>query len=241
MPVKVAMVVSTKGYHWEEVFGAYEEFRRAGWEVGLYTVNGDKPKPDPSSLKRTGPLSIFGYGVSKRNSPDNPFGQELMHRFTSVKALSELNTDKIEALYLPGGFGCMFDMNRNEQLHDLIMDLKKKEKVLSGVCHATSTFAFVNEGAGSIVRGKKITGFPKSLDLAAIGLGIVDPEFLPLPFSNEDTIKKEGADLKWYNRLIAALNPLYVRTDWPFVTGVGPKAARRVAKKIVRKVNRINL
>ncbi len=235
------MVVSTKGYHWEEVFGAYVEFRKAGWEIDLYTVGGNKPKPDPSSLKRTGPLSLLGYGVSNRNSPDNPLGEELMHRFNSVKALSEVNADKIDVLYLPGGFGCMFDMNRNEQLHTLIMDLNKKEKVLSGVCHATSTFAFVDEGEGSIVKGKKVTGFPKSLDLAAVGVGMVDPEFLPLPFSNEDMIKKAGADLKWYNRLIAALNPLYVRTDWPFITGVGPKAARRVSKKIIRRLNRIKL
>jgi putative intracellular protease/amidase len=129
----------------------------------------------------------------------------------------------------------MFDMNRNETLHKIIVDLKHKDRVLSGVCHATSTFALVHTEAGPLVADRKITGFPHSLDRAAVGMGIVDTEFLPLPFSNEREIEKAGADLKWHHKLIAALNPLYTRTDWPFVTGVGPKAARVVAKKIIHR------
>ena len=69
------MILSTRGFHWEEALGAFDEFRGAGWNVVLFTVDGSPPKVDPSSLKRTGPLSWFGLGVSKANSPESPRGR----------------------------------------------------------------------------------------------------------------------------------------------------------------------
>ncbi len=39
---------------------------------------------------------------------------------------------------------------------------------------------------------------------------------------------------RWRHKLLAALNPRYTRVDPPFVTGMGPKAARKVAREIIR-------
>jgi hypothetical protein len=34
---------------------SFDEFKREGWEVVFFTVSGEPPKPDPLSLKFTGP------------------------------------------------------------------------------------------------------------------------------------------------------------------------------------------
>jgi putative intracellular protease/amidase len=229
----VAMILSTRGYHWEEAFGAYDEFRAAGWTVELFTVDGSPPKADPSSLKRTGPLSLFGLGVSKANSPESPRGRELMTAIEGVRPLSDLDPKAVDALYLPGGHGCLFDVNRNEALHDVIGELYRDGKPLSGVCHATSTYAFVEADGAPIVAGKRFTGFPEFVDTIMTSTGLVQKDFLPIPFSNDRALADAGADLSWRHKLLAALNPRYTRVDPPFVTGMGPKAARRVAREII--------
>ena len=236
MAGNIAMVVSTIGYHWEEVYGAYTEFRKAGYEVQFYTVDGKLPQPDPLSLKITGPLSWVGMGISRGIAPDSPAGRELAGRLASVRPLAELNPDEVDALYLPGGHGCLFDMNRSPALHRVIAALYRQGKPLAGVCHATSTYAFVEENGESIVKGKKLTGFPQALDDLLSGLGGVAAAFLPLPFSNDRALQDAGAQLTWVNQLLAALNPGYVRVDPPFVSGMGPKAARPVARAVVREL-----
>lgn len=35
-----AFIVSTKGYHWEEVVDAYQALLKAGWQIDFYTVEG---------------------------------------------------------------------------------------------------------------------------------------------------------------------------------------------------------
>ncbi len=209
------------------------EFRKAGWNVDFYTVNGLPPQAEPGSLRRTGPLSLFGLGVSKANSPESRHGRELTEALTGVRLLTGLDADQIDALYLPGGLGCMFDMNRDRELHRIILQMYKKNKLLSGVCHATSTFALVKEQEHSIVANKRITGFPKRLDQIMQILGLIDRKFLPLPLSNDDLLTQAGARLRWYHRLWAIINPRYTRIDRPFVTGMGPKAASTVARKVI--------
>lgn len=229
------MVLSTVGYHWEEALGAFDEFLTAGWKVELFTVDGSPPEVDPSSLKRTGPLSLFGLGVSRANSPESERGRELTAAFETVRPLSELNPEKVDALYLPGGHGCLFDVNRNDDLHGLIAALHRSGKPLSAVCHASSTYAFVEEDGEPIVSGKAFTGFPEFVDTIMSTAGLVQKRFLPIPFSNDQALEDAGADLKWRHKILAALNPHYTRVDWPFVTGMGPKAARGVARAVIRQ------
>ncbi len=108
---------------------------------------------------------------------------------------------------------------------------------VTGVCHATSTYAFVEDEKGPIVKGKAFTGFPEFVDTIMSTAGLVQKEFLPIPFSNDQALEDAGADLKWRHKLLAALNPRYTRVDWPFVTGMGPKAARSVARAIIGSMN----
>jgi putative intracellular protease/amidase len=231
--MRIATVVSTVGYHWEELFGAYDEFERAGAEIDVFTVDGSPPKPDPMSLRHTGPLTLIGLGVPSRIDPSTPRGRELLQALTARRAVEELNTELYDALYLPGGHGCLFDVNRNEVLHDKLIELYRGGKILSAVCHATSTFAFTRIAGRSIAAGKQLTGFPHAMDEFLIRAHAVDPSFLPLPFSNEHVLRQEGIDVPMLDPLRGSLNPRHMCVSLPFVTGVGPKSARPVAREVL--------
>ncbi len=125
-------------------------------------------------------------------------------------------------------------MNRNERLHDVIRRLYERGCVLSGVCHATSTFAFVMSHGRSIVHGHAMTGFPHALDRTLIPLGFVHPSFVPLPIVNDEELRRAGAELSGVDEARAVLDPRWVRVSLPFITGVGPKAARGVARQVVK-------
>jgi hypothetical protein len=58
--------------------------------------------------------------------------------------------------------------------------------------------------------------------------------FLPLPLVNDEELIKAGAKLKKADIIEAIANPFTIRVSPPFVTGVGPKAASRVARRVIQ-------
>jgi putative intracellular protease/amidase len=230
---RIAIVVSTVGYHWQELFDAYEVFERAGEDISLYTVDGSPPRPDPLSIKRTGPAALLGIGVPARIAPHTARGAALRERLLEVAPVASLDPARCDALYLPGGHGCLFDVNQSPVLHRKIADLYARKALLSAVCHATSTFALTTIGGRSIVTGHELTGFPHPLDQTLIRLGLVHEDFLPLPLINDDVLRAGGASVSKLDVLAATLDPRTVRVSLPFITGVGPKAAARTARLVL--------
>jgi putative intracellular protease/amidase len=228
----VAFVVSEVGYHWEEVEAAYKQFRAAGRDVTFYTPNGRSPSPDPTSVRYTKPLArAVGYGTSREDGPESELGREILHQLESPRPLPEFDVEGTDVLYVVGGHGALEDVNPDPDLHRIVAALREKDRVLSGVCHATSTFAFATGRDGRpIVQGKALTGFPNFVDQVMVRIGMVDQRFVPLRLSNDGELRKAGARI---NPLAAALNPRLTRVDPPFVTGMGPKAAGKVARKAI--------
>jgi putative intracellular protease/amidase len=233
---RIAIVVSTVGFHWEELFDAYWVFRDAGQTIELYTVNGREPRADPMSLKPTGPGSLFGLGMPASIAPETPRGQILNEELAKVQPLSALNPLQLDALYLPGGHGCLFDVNRDPTLHSIIAQLYEAGVILSAVCHATSTFALTTINGSSIAKGYALTGFPHALDRTLIALGLVRSEFLPLPLINDDELQRGGADHSAFDETMATLNPRHMRVALPFITGMGPKSAAPVAEAVLEQL-----
>jgi len=232
---RIAIVVSTIGYHWEELFAACDVFEAAGAALEFYTVDGSQPKPDPLSIKKS-PLYALGLGVSPAMAPDTTKGAALRARLLEVQPVSAMDPTEIDAIYLPGGHGCLFDVNRHTGLHEKISELYARGALLSGVCHATSTFAFAKVDGHSIIQGHRLTGFPNPLDQALIRMGMVRQEFLPLPLINDHELRLAGAKLSKMDVLGAVLDPHHLRVSLPFVTGVGPKAAVPVARVVLAQL-----
>src|SRR6478752_2006691 len=159
----VAMVVSTVGYHWEEVFEAYWAFRDGGANVVVFTVNGAAPVADPRSLQLTGIASLFGLGIARSIAPDTERGQRLSAALAKATAVPAWEGSGLDAVFLAGGHGCLFDVNRNEGLHRFLSAALGQNAPIGAVCHATSTLAFVKVDGESVLKGRRVTGFPHPL------------------------------------------------------------------------------
>jgi putative intracellular protease/amidase len=173
----------------------------------------------------------MGYGTSRADGPESELGREIVRQLESPRPLSEFDVAGTDVLYVAGGHGALQDVDPNPELHRIVEALHEKDRVLSAVCHATSTFAFAKGSDGRpIVEGKTLTGFPDFVDHVMARVGMVDSRFLPLALSNDAELRRAGARI---NPIAAALNPRRTRVDPPFVTGMGPKAAGEVARKVI--------
>jgi putative intracellular protease/amidase len=234
---KVAIIPSVVGYHWEEIYGAYSEFKKAGWTIDLYTVNGQAAVADPKSLENRPLLSLIGLGLNQSISPETELGREIEYRLSDdVMHIDRLTIDQYDALYIPGGHGCLFDVNINLTVQRKVVEAFQKRKVISAVCHGTSTLALSTMDGKSIIEGKKVTGFPDFMDDVLMLAKWIPEKFLPLPLRNEKTMKTAGADITWFNTLMSIINPFYKRTDGQLITGMGPKASYGVARNVVKLV-----
>ena len=230
---RVAIVVSTVGYHWEEVYRAYVEFVRAGFDILFFTVDGSPPQADPISLEKHSILNWVGYGISPAIAPDAAAGRDLWQKLSGVQPVARLEPDQVDILYIPGGHGCLFDVNRHPEVRRKVEAVYRQHKLLASVCHATSTLAFARDHDRPITQGKRLTGFPDLLDHILIRLRGVHTGFLPIPYSNDRALLESGARIGPWTRLWATLNPWFSRWDKPFATGLGPKAAGATARRVI--------
>ena len=230
---RVAIIVSSVGFHWEELAAAYKVLVESNVEVKFFTPSGNAVAADPHSLIPRKYLSYLGMGSPLEIAPTSEFGKNLWHNLKLARPIVEMNSDDFSGLYLPGGHGCLFDVNTNPVLHNRILAFYQSKKPLAGVCHATSTFAYVQNQGVFIVEGKYLTGFPDLIDNLLIKFNAIDPKFLPIPFSNDGKIIASNAKNPISQRLMACLNPSFTVVDPPFITGVGPKASALVAQELI--------
>ena len=237
----IAMIVSSRGYHWEEVYGAYAEFVKEGFTVHLFTPEGVAPRPDAVSLMLAKFASKFGLGLSPEQLPTSRVGQMILEDFSRPVSISELDPKLYTALYLPGGHGSYHDLNRNPKVHRIVQAFYDKGKVIGAVCHATSTIGGATKNdRQSIIAGRRVTGFPSTLDDLTLKAGVVLKEFDP-PFDNDEELAKYSADNKLFQRKKALVNYNYAIVDTKegastIVSGVGPKAADDVARLMVKQI-----
>lgn len=230
----VAIIVSTVGFHWEEVFDAYQVFNDASWVVDFYTVDGKPPVPDPNSVKTRPLLSSVGLGVKKSFSPQSSLGEKLSVKLnTQIRPIHELEMNNTDVIYIPGGHGCLFDVNVNETVHAKLAEAYQQNKIIGAVCHGTSCLALTKINGVSIIKGKRVIGFLDSMDTFLQRLNLIDKKFLPLPYPNEKAIRDAGGLITPINFTLGFLQPSYYVVDVPFITGVGPKATTNVATKMV--------
>ncbi len=229
---KVAFIVSSIGFHWEELAAAYQFLIHAGVEVNFFTPSGKIPVADSKSLVPRKYFSLLGIGAPLNIAPLSEFGKSLWENLRKFRSIVEMNTAEYAGLYLPGGHGCLFDVNTNSAVQNRILEFYQAGKPLAAVCHATSAFAFIKKHNLFIVEGKSLTGFPELMDDLLIQFNGIDPQFLPIPFSNDGKLISSHAKNPIEQRLQAFFNPKFYVVDLPFITGVGPKAASSVAQKL---------
>ncbi|HLB59494.1 MAG TPA: DJ-1/PfpI family protein [Bdellovibrionota bacterium] len=227
----VAIILSAKGYHWVEVAEAVRVFENAGISFELFTPEGMGADPDPFSIETKPFLNLLGFGTPSSIAPETNFGTELAMKIWEAKPFSDLDPKNFDGVYLPGGHGCLFDVNPNATVHKKLRSFAKAGKPIALVCHSTSTIALTDPG---LVKGKAITGFPDFIDRLLVKFKMVHPQFLPIPLNNQQELIKAGALHSFWKTCRAVFNPCYMVRDGNLISGVGPRAAKGVARALIR-------
>lgn len=191
-----------------EVAHPYGEFDKAGYEIDFASLTGETPYLDALSLA---------------NDPDNLAfltgkGWEDMQK--AVKLLN-VEVNKYDALFIPGGLAPMVDMHENEVLKQVIKETYERNAVIGAVCHGPVSLLNVKLTNGSyLVEGRNITSFT---DEEENGYAIND-----VPFLLETALTKQGA------KFHAAANwSAHSIADGNLVTGQNPASAKGVAEKMI--------
>ena len=147
------------GFWWEELTHSYWEFTNAGYEVAIASPKGGRLQADalsdPRDEMRLSADDLVSLGFI--NSPEH------LALVEQAIALSEIDIDGFDAVFLVGGQGPMYTFVDDPGVHALVRAFYEAGKVTAVICHATSVLLRTTLSSGELlVRGRTWTGFANS-------------------------------------------------------------------------------
>jgi putative intracellular protease/amidase len=200
------------GWWGEELFAPMELLEKAGHQVDLASPIGGKPEIDKNS-------------ISKEFDPEGKY-KELYEsgRADKTQKISEVNPNEYDAVLVVGGHGAMYDLAKNEELHNIINTIYDNGNIVAAVCHGPAPLIWTKRPDGkSIIAGLKVTGYPEA----------VEPAGLPdiLPYSLEGEMRKI-AEYTSEEKVVWGNDQL--------VTGRDPFSSEALGKELVKALEKRN-
>ena len=147
------------GFWWAELTHAWLAFRDAGYRMTLCSPKGGDLMGDVWS----DPGHEAGYAAWDIVSQGFMTGPQTKDLTKNVPALSTLNLDDYDAMYLAGGQGPMVTWIDDEALQKTVAEFYETGKITCLVCHGTCLLLKTKLSNGDLlVKGKTWTGFANS-------------------------------------------------------------------------------
>jgi putative intracellular protease/amidase len=198
------------GTWFEEAATPYYTFKDSGIEVVFASLRGGEAPIDLLSLQAP---------FTTANTDKFLNDAVAMRALRETNVLSRLNTDDVDALFFPGGYGLLWDLASDSYTIRLIERFHRSDKPIAMVCHAPAILRDAKRPDGEpLVKGLTVTGFMNAeddeLDLSR-----------HLLFSLEDMLKERGANYKGTTRNWAS----HIERDGILLTGQNPASAPPLA------------
>ncbi|WP_114191830.1 type 1 glutamine amidotransferase domain-containing protein [Edaphovirga cremea] len=204
------------GFWLEEFAAPYYVFLDAGADVTLASPKGGHPPLDPKSDEADAQTD-----ATKRFRQD----YDAQKTLATTRKLINIDADRFDAVFYPGGHGPLWDLAEDENSIALIDDFYADGKPVSAVCHAPGVLRHARKPDGTpLVQGKRVTGFSNSEE-DAVGLTKI------VPFLVEDELKKLGGE---YSK--EADWKVYAIDDGHLITGQNPASSEAVAQLLLKKL-----
>jgi len=191
-----------------EVANPYQTFRKQGYDIDVFSVNGGEAPIDMVELDDELNIAFL-----------NGEGSAAMKNTQKIDQVSVADYD---AVFVPGGLAPVVDMPENTTVQNILSGMYEKGGIVSAVCHGPVALINVKLNNGSyLIEGKNVTGF-----------SIAEEENYAkedVPFELEDALKQRGAKYS-----AAAPWQAYVVTDGRLVTGQNPASAKGVAESVIK-------
>ena len=93
--------------------------------------------------------------------------EEALDKIANSKEVSDLDSSKYVAIYLPGGHGPMFDLPDNTEIQKFIANVYDKGGYISAVCHGVCALLHVQLKNGEkLLEGKRVTAFSNDEEIS---------------------------------------------------------------------------
>ena len=222
---KVLMVVSGNGqsakegeekpgYEFDEFSKAYSVFKENGIEVDIASPKGGQVDAD-------------------KYNPDKPYNavvladKAIMAELNNTLATSTIDAKNYDAVFVVGGKGAMFDLPKDNALHEVIADIYQQKGVVAAVCHGPAALVNVKLKDGSyLIANKAINSFTNQEEKLFGQKWINDFDFML-----EDKLSERGAHFQSSKIMLS-----HVAIDGRLITGQNPTSTVDVAKALVKSL-----
>ncbi|MCG7296468.1 type 1 glutamine amidotransferase domain-containing protein [Corynebacterium afermentans] len=197
----------------------YDVLTEAGHEVTLASVDGGAVSIDPVSLKT--PVIQLG-GTNKRY--EDP---EFMDQLDDTPAITDVNLDDYDGIYLIGGHGTMFDFS-NDEVKKAVAHFADTDKIVAAVCHGPCGLLNVTLANGAkLLDGRHVTGYSWTEEKLARRTEEV-------PFSLEEKLRNQAGEYT------TAKIPMtkHVVVDGNLITGQNPTSAAGVGEAVLEALGK---
>jgi len=247
---KVLICATNYGSWGEELQAPWDIIKKAGHDVTLATPLGKKPLPLEVSVDPDFVDPIINFNVNPpevcKRIKELTDGNEWANPIT----FKDARMNDYDTIVLTGGLGAMIDMCNSFNIHKLIMDAYRSNKLIGALCYAVTTLVFIRDQQNdnkSIIYGKKITAHPAAWDFYGPewdftydlygatpdnnGTDVHTPGFLwPIEHLVRDAVGPNGQCI---SREGANRDDPEVAYDWPFITGTSVESSIAYGEKIV--------
>ena len=241
MPIKgkILMVASSPttsqqtgwpiGFWAAELTHPLHVFQEAGYEVTLASTEGGKIEMDGYS----NPEDASGYSAHDVISLGYMQQASFQDMLQNTPALSTVNADDYDAIFLVGGQGPMYTFKGNSGLQQLFAGFYEANKPSAAVCHSTTLLLEAKKSNGElVVAGKTWTGFADAEEQyadQAVGQRIQ-------PYWIETEARKlENTTFK-----VAAPFSSYAIADGNLITGQQQNSGAAAARLVVEQLETSN-
>ncbi|WP_298725070.1 type 1 glutamine amidotransferase domain-containing protein [uncultured Ferrovibrio sp.] len=206
----------------EELAAPYYVFLDSGATITLASIKGGPIPFDPRSVNggEPKPDCVMRFLADRA----------AMQAVQTTTPVERVDISTVDAIFLPGGHGTMWDLPGSKALAEKIAALDAGGKIVAAVCHGPAGLTdVVNNDGDPLVKGRRVTAFTNSEE-EKVGLTKA------VPFLLETKLRSLGADF------VAApdFQPHALR-DGNLITGQNPASSEQVAQLILEalEANRV--
>lgn len=147
------------GFWWAELSHAYKAFEEAGYMITIASPDGGPLEADNYS----DPEDESGYSADDTISLSFKQSPDKMALLQNTPALTSLNANDYDALFIVGGQGPMVTMIDDAATQAFVAKFYESGKPTAAVCHGTCVLLKTRLSSGELlVKGKRWTGFANS-------------------------------------------------------------------------------
>ncbi len=210
---KMADTTEKTGVGLEELAAPYYIFKEAGADIILASPGGGRVPLDPKSQS-----IILATSSTKRFLKD----EEAMNFLYNAIPLEEVDDGDFDVIFLPGGYGLLWDLADSKKVRQLLEAFYSKNKPIGATSHGIACLLSLKNNKGEdLIKGKQLTGISNSEENLSRSKDVT-------PFLLETELLSLGALYSKGENYVS-----HVVEDGNIITGQNPASSKGVAQKIV--------